>query len=201
MEASVQLPGGQTVHSSTTAARKCCCGVEWSSSDAIWANLPARLPCLLRVLLVEPMQSSGEVCTKLFLEGLTTYYARQVQDLEAYLDMILAIAPSSARPRPHGCIYRHIAQYIMTHASYLPECTVSQWQRNTAGAKHAHQACDANALKTAQRYKEQVRTVKIIPPGGIASGPHCISNLLHTVLLKKQQKLEVKELIQAKKTH
>lgn len=87
----------------------------------------------------------------------------------------------------------------MTHASYPPECTVSQWQRNTAGAKHAHQACDANALKTAQRYKEQVRTVKIIPPGGIASGPHCISNLLHTVLLKKQQKLEVESLYKPKK--
>ncbi len=81
MEASVQLPGGETVpivHHS-----KCCCGAVWSSSAARWADLPARLPCLLRVLLLEPMQSSKELCNKLFLEALATCYARQVQNVEA----------------------------------------------------------------------------------------------------------------------
>ena len=73
------------------------------------------------------------------------------------------------------------------------------WQCYTAGAKHAHEAHDAHVHKRAQRYTKQVVTLKMLPPMGIADETHRISNFLHTVLLKNQQKTEVNDLIEAEK--
>lgn len=66
----------------------------------------------------------------------------------------------------------------------------------TAGAKHAQHAHDAYVHKRAQKYMEQVRTLKmlsnmilkIMPAVGMAGGPQCVSNFLHSVLLKSSKK-------------